>query len=106
MRIIFCFSLEHFNPNLSESKHLYWGSSSNILARSLFKILSELGELVYTDLRGIEKYKHEKFDLAIGTINGFKKLTQTVDARINVIFNAQIEVQQTFVMGKSIFQKT
>jgi N-acetylglucosamine-6-phosphate deacetylase len=23
-----------------------------------------------------------------------------------VIFNAQIEVQQTFVMGKSIFQKT
>lgn len=103
MRIIFCFSLEHFNPNLSESKHLYWGSSSNILARSLFKILSELGELVYTDLRGIEKYKHEKFDLAIGTINGFKKLTQTVDARINVIFNAQMHpIERNLIFLKFI----
>jgi hypothetical protein len=90
MRILLCYSLVHYDPNLSEKEHLFWGSSTNILARSLFQILSELGDITYIDERAIGQYKGQYFDIIIGTIGSFKKLTDLVKANTKILFNVQM----------------
>lgn len=74
MKILLCYSKDHFNPALPPSKHATWGISANILARELFSALSQIGEVTYSDGYDWEKHTGESYDLFVGIERNFSKI--------------------------------
>ncbi|MGA3150567.1 MAG: glycosyltransferase [Candidatus Saccharimonadales bacterium] len=67
MKILLSYSKYHFDPDLPKSKQKYWDSSANILARSLYGLLNEMGELTYVDAQsGSLDELNGGYDLFIG----------------------------------------
>ncbi len=89
MRILLSHSTVHFDPALPRRDHLYWGSSANIIARTLHETLSRRGEVTYVDAAAPEQLEGQDFDLFVGIARNFGRFLDlcTVDRSILVAVN-------------------
>lgn len=86
MKILLSYSRLHFDPNKNPKNHKYWSSSASILARSLYKILSKIGQVTYIDSSEYEKVKGMEFDLFVGIINNFYKIWRAAKIKKSIYF--------------------
>ncbi len=86
MRILLSYSRLHFDPDKDPKEHKYWGTSASILSRTLYKILSKLGEVIYIDSNHFESIKDKKFDLFVGINNNFYKILKNVITKKSIYF--------------------
>ncbi len=86
MRILLSYSRLHFDPDKDPKEHKYWGSSASILARTLFGILTKIGNVTYIDSSEYEKVKGIEFDLFVGITNNFYKIWQSAKIKKSIYF--------------------
>lgn len=86
MRILLSYSRLHFDPRKSPKSHKYWGSSASILARSLYEILTKIGNVTYIDSGEYKKVKGLKFDLFVGITNNFYKILNCANIKKSIFF--------------------
>ncbi len=76
----------HFNPLKDPKEHKHWGSSASILARTLYEILTKMGEVTYIDSSEYKKVKGIEFDLFVGITNNFYKIWQAAKIKKSIYF--------------------
>ncbi|MBI4991156.1 hypothetical protein HZB96_03635, partial [Candidatus Gottesmanbacteria bacterium] len=84
MKILLSYSRLHFDPLKDPKEHKHWGSSASILARTLFDILTKIGNVTYIDSSEYEKVKGKKFDLFVGITNNFYKVWQSAKIKKSI----------------------
>lgn len=86
MKILLSYSKLHFDPDKPALEHKYWGSSASILARTLYKILSGLGEVTYLDASQAGEVKGKKYDLFVGIQHNFQQFTKYCRIGKSILF--------------------
>ena len=71
MKILLSYSYYHFDPTKPLSKQVDRNSFSGIMARTLYKILSEFGDVTYTDAYRYKEQIGHNFDLLVGVASHF-----------------------------------
>ncbi len=94
MRILLSYSRLHFDPDKDPKEHKYWGSSASILARTLFDILTKIGNVTYIDSSEYEKVKGIEFDLFVGITNNFYKIWQSAKIKKSIYFAVNIHPRE------------
>ncbi|HSX17901.1 MAG TPA: methyltransferase domain-containing protein [Candidatus Saccharimonadales bacterium] len=79
MKILLSYSKLHFDPTKKPEQHKYWDSSANILARSLYEILSFMGEVTYVDAWENHSLGRKSFDLFVGINSNFTNIAGSCD---------------------------
>lgn len=108
MRILLSYSRELFNPALPEGEGLRWGSSANIIARTLHRILGELGDVTYVDAASPDEVGDEPYDLMVGIARNFGEVLarcrapRSVLVAVNVHPAAHNEVLLDFVTREGL----
>ncbi len=74
MKILLSYSKAHFDPSKKPKEHKYWGHSSSIIAKTLYEILTKIGQVTYIDSSEYKKVTGNNFDLFIGIFNNFYKI--------------------------------
>lgn len=85
MKILLCYSRDHFDPNLSPEEHSTWGISANLLARQFYESLSELGDVTYSDGYDYEKHTGEEYDLFVGIERNFHKIIDVCNIKKSIL---------------------
>lgn len=88
MRILLSYSKTHFDPTVKKEEHKFWGSSASILARTLYAVSGELGEVTYFDAfhDDIATIKGQKFDVFIGVAPRFEQIARRISAKHKILF--------------------
>ena len=86
MKILLCYSKDHFDPERSAKDTPTWGISANILARELYATLSKFGEVTYSDGFDYEKHAGEKYDLFVGPDRNFVKILEICEIKKSILF--------------------
>jgi len=89
MKILLAYSKSHFDPSKKPGEQKYWGSSANILARTLYKQCQELGDVTYVDSwtdADIDPLKGLHFDVLVGIVDKFAYISQLVNADKKILF--------------------
>lgn len=104
MKILLSYSKTHFDPELPQSKHKYWGSSANILARALYAELGTLGDVTYIDAYSQSTDEiADQFDVFVGISTRFAELADASGASKKLLFAVNMhpksrnEILQNFV---------
>jgi glycosyltransferase involved in cell wall biosynthesis len=84
VRILLSYSLPHFDPSKEPEEHQYWGSSASVLARTLYGLLSELGDVTYTDGSSFQQHEGKEFDLFVGIDNHFADILATCQIKKSI----------------------
>src|SRR3990167_2951390 len=85
MKILLCYSKDHFDPSLSPSRTASWGGSANILAREFFTTLSKFGDVTYSDGFDYKKHAGEKYDLFVGPDRNFHKILEVCEVKMSIL---------------------
>ena len=85
MKILLCYSKDHFNPSVPSKKNPNWGGSANILAREFFAALSKIGDVTYSDGIDYQKHAGETYDLFVGIERNFHKITETCNIGLSIL---------------------
>jgi glycosyltransferase involved in cell wall biosynthesis len=86
MKILLSYSKTHFDPAKKAQDQKYWGSSASILARSLYEILSKLGQVTYIDPQEYTQIKGQKFDLFVGNYINFNQILDSCHIKKSLYF--------------------
>ncbi len=71
MKILLSYSYYHFDPDKSLSEQPVRNTSAGILARAFYEVLTELGEVTYTDGYRYKEHIGKEFDLFVGIASHF-----------------------------------
>lgn len=71
MRFLLAYSADHFNPDLPVDEHVHWGSSANVISRTLYAELARRGEVTFIDASEPERVAGQTFDVFIGIQRNF-----------------------------------
>jgi glycosyltransferase involved in cell wall biosynthesis len=74
VRILLSYSRRHFDPDVAPAQQPFWGSSANIIARTLHVLLGEIGEVTYIDPREVDGVRDGSYDLVVGIARGFAEV--------------------------------
>ncbi|KKS75558.1 MAG: hypothetical protein UV46_C0016G0004 [Candidatus Gottesmanbacteria bacterium GW2011_GWC2_42_8] len=86
MKILLSYSKYHFDPSKSPQVQKYWYTSAGILARSLYRILSEIGDVTYIGGNEIDSIRGGEFDLFVGTHYKFRKILKLCQIKKSILF--------------------
>jgi hypothetical protein len=86
MRILLSYSAALFRPDLPAADQPLWGTSANILARSLYETLSTHGEVTYMDPDDVDTIRGQGFDLFVGIIRRFSEILAAAEIDRSVVF--------------------
>lgn len=85
MRILFCYSKDHFNPSLSPDQQPNWGTSTNTLIREFLEALGKIGDVTYSDGLDFQEHAGESYDLFIGIERNFHKILTICNINISIL---------------------
>jgi glycosyltransferase involved in cell wall biosynthesis/SAM-dependent methyltransferase len=85
MRILLSYSRPHFDPNPGAEQE-FGGSSTHTLARALYELLSEHGEVTYIDSSEYAEVSGGTYDLFVGQIRNFHKIVASCSIGKSVLF--------------------
>ncbi|HZO37446.1 MAG TPA: glycosyltransferase [Solirubrobacteraceae bacterium] len=86
MKILLSYSTEHFTPGLAPAEHAYWGSSANVLARTLYDLLGEIGDVTYIDAGDLDDVRGQAFDVFVGVLKDFGRTLDACDIGRSILF--------------------
>jgi glycosyltransferase involved in cell wall biosynthesis len=86
MRILLSYSAAQFRPDLPAADQPLWGTSANILARSLHETLSTHGEVTYIDPDDVDNIRGQRFDLFVGIFRRFSEILAACEIDRSVLF--------------------
>jgi GT2 family glycosyltransferase len=86
MRILLSYSRIHFDPARTPAEHKHWGSSASILARTLYRLLSELGEVTYIEGGEHRQHAGESYDLFVGIDRNFADILKQCRIKRSVLW--------------------
>ncbi|KKS98622.1 MAG: type 11 methyltransferase [Candidatus Gottesmanbacteria bacterium GW2011_GWA2_43_14] len=86
MKILLSYSKFHFDPSKNPTSQKYWHSSAGILARNLYRILSEIGKITYIDGNEIDSVRGKEFDLFVGTHYKFNEILRVCKINKSILF--------------------
>ena len=90
MKILLSYSRPHYDPSLEPAAHQLWGSSANVLARSLHECLSDLGEVTYIDPTEWRDVAGQFFDVVVGQVAHFSELVDTIKPSTAILFTVNM----------------
>lgn len=85
MRVLLSYSRRHFDPALAPTEQPFWGTSANIIARTLYGLLSEIGEVTYIDPSELEAVRGGSYDVLVGIARGFAEVATASGARRRIL---------------------
>jgi glycosyltransferase involved in cell wall biosynthesis len=107
MRILLSYSRNHFDPSLPQKQQENWGSSASILARTLYRLLCDLGEVRYIDLTEVDLVRGDEFDLFVGVITNFTLIRSACRIRRSVLFAVNMHpLERTSILRRRISTTT
>jgi hypothetical protein len=86
MRILLSYSASQFRPGVPAADQPLWGTSANILARSLHETLSRNGEVTYIDPDDVDTVRGQRFDLFVGITRRFTEIVEACEIDRSVLF--------------------
>ncbi len=101
MKILLSYSKVHFDPLGVADKKEYRCSSASILARTLYLVLSEIGDVVYLDYD--EPVLCQEFDLFVGISNGFYRTLKSIHCKRNILFAVNMHPKDRKKMLQTVF---
>jgi glycosyltransferase involved in cell wall biosynthesis len=94
MRVLLCYSRNHFEPDgASEVDPRHVGSSAHVLASTLHAVLSQLGEVTYIDPGEHASVSGRAFDLFVGQVGGFTDVLEACVVARSVLFVVNMHPQ-------------
>ena len=107
MRILLSYSKNHFDPSLPQEQQESWSSSASILARTLYRLLCDLGEVRYIDLTEVDLVRGDEFDLFVGIITNFTLIRSACSIRRSVLFAVNMHpLERTSILRRRISTTT
>jgi len=86
VKILLSYSKVHFDPTKPKKNHRYWSSSTNILARALYELLSEMGDVTYIEGQEYADHAGEVYDLFIGIDRNFSDILKVCKIKASVLW--------------------
>lgn len=86
MEILLSYSIRHFDPARSVDSHEFWGSSAQVLAKTLYDILVTFGTVTYVDFNDFAIVSGREFDIHIGITNNFLCFCNETKAKRRILF--------------------
>jgi len=86
MKILLSYSKVHFDPDKPQRQHKFWFNSASVLARTLYHILTKMGEVTYINSTDYQQIKGKKFDLFIGIYNNFYQILTSCYIKKSIYF--------------------
>ena len=87
LKILLSYSKTHFNPTIPREQNKLYYSSAAINARTLFEVLSELGDVEYIDFSEWESVKNKSFDLFVGINHNFDNILKIANIKKSIYYS-------------------
>jgi glycosyltransferase involved in cell wall biosynthesis len=89
MRFLLSYSADHFDPNLPVEEHDHWGTSANVISRTLYAALARHGDVTFIDATEPERVSSSAFDVFVGIQRNFGEILDacTADRSILIAVN-------------------
>src|SRR3954449_9968484 len=71
MHSLISYSADHFDPGIPVERHANWGSSANVISRTLHAALAKRGEVTFVDAAEPPDLSGREFDAFIGIQRNF-----------------------------------
>ena len=85
MRILFSYSSGHFDPRLPVEQHEYWGSSANIISRTLYELLGKRGQVTFVDAADPDQVAGQRFDGFVGIVRNFTRILEACEIERSIL---------------------
>jgi glycosyltransferase involved in cell wall biosynthesis len=90
MRILLSYSRRHFDPALAPTEQPFWGTSANIIARTLHGLLSEMGDVTYIDPSEVDGVPGGSYDLVVGIARDFAEVAAASGAPQRILIAVNV----------------
>jgi glycosyltransferase involved in cell wall biosynthesis/GT2 family glycosyltransferase len=85
MRFLLSYSSQHFNPALPAARHEHWGSSANIVSRTLHGLLGRRGDVTFVDAAAPDEVAGQRFDGFVGIVRNFTRILEICEIEHSVL---------------------
>jgi Glycosyl transferases group 1 len=85
MRFLLAYSADHFDPNRPMAEHAHWGTSANVISRTLHAALSKRGDVTFIDAAEPDRVAGERFDAFFGIQRNFGTILERCSAERSVL---------------------
>lgn len=101
MRFLLSYSADHFDPKRPVAEHAHWGTSANVISRTLYAALRKRGEVTFIDATEPERVAGQRFDAFIGIQRNFGAILEqcSVDRSILVAVNMHPAEHNELLLG-------
>jgi len=86
MKILLSYSRYFFDPAKEPKEHKHWGYSASILARTLYRLLSEIGDVTYVDGDNFQSVSGREFDLFVGIASHFSDILDVCKVKKSIFW--------------------
>lgn len=76
MEILLSYCKTHFDPDKKPEEHQFWDSSAAIIARGLYNVLGQYGNVTYIQPNELSKIQGKHYDLFVGRALNFNRIVQ------------------------------
>lgn len=85
MHSLISYSADHFDPGIPVERHAHWGSSPNVISRTLHAALAKRGEVTFIDATEPGRLAGRAFDVLIGIQRNFGAILERCAAERSVL---------------------
>lgn len=85
MRFLLSYSSQLFDPALPPERQSHWGSSANIISRTLYGLLRRRGEVTFVDAASPEEVAGRDFDVLVGIVRNFGRILDLCNIRRSIL---------------------
>ncbi len=79
MRVLLSYSAEHFDPSLPMEEQAQWGTSANVISRTLYAALAKRGDVTFVDAAEPGRVAGQSFDAFVGIQRNFGAILERCD---------------------------
>ena len=105
MKILLGYSATHFDPQKPPAVQKYWGHSASILARTLYRVLQEFGEVTYLDNDSYSSVAGQSFDLFVGIAANFDRVLASCSIKKSIFVAVNMHPAERNRMLRSFMRR-
>jgi glycosyltransferase involved in cell wall biosynthesis/GT2 family glycosyltransferase len=94
MRFLLSYSSAHFDPSLPPEQQEQWGSSANVISRTLHDVLARRGEVTFIDAAAPSEVSGRQFDFFVGIPRNFGKFLEVCNIDRSVLVGVNMHPQE------------
>jgi hypothetical protein len=85
MRLLLSYSSALFDPRLPAAEQEGWGSSANIISRTLYELLGRRGDVTFVDAAAPDEVSGQRFDAFVGIVRNFRRILEICDVERSIL---------------------